>query len=214
MNDASLAADAHKKAEEIRAKLEPEYYDSVDKFYAFSRNADGSQDRAATIYPAVAWWTGRLALPRADAMLDRWASPEFSDRLGNARHQRAHLVLRSHQLSPGFHLAAVHRLGLAGRVSRGTITVRLRTSDAERRTHVGAGSGLGDRIVVGRLVSAAGTQQFAPSLVVGDGNDACFAWTFRLGLGRVASHAAPRAQPSRRVGYGDAAQRAARKFTN
>jgi hypothetical protein len=78
MNDASLAADAHKRAEEIRAKLEPEYYDSVDKFYAFSRNADGSQDRTATIYPAVAWWTGRLALARADAMLDRWASPEFS----------------------------------------------------------------------------------------------------------------------------------------
>ena len=78
MNDASLAADAHKKAEEIRAKLEPEYYDSGDKFYAFSRNADGTQDRTATIYPAVAWWTSRLALPRADAMLDRWASPEFS----------------------------------------------------------------------------------------------------------------------------------------
>ncbi|HLK20064.1 MAG TPA: hypothetical protein VKT81_13985 [Bryobacteraceae bacterium] len=78
MNDAALAAYAHKKAEEIRAKLEPEYFDAAAKFYAFSCNADGSQDRTATIYPSVAWWTGRLNLPRADAMLDRWASPEFS----------------------------------------------------------------------------------------------------------------------------------------
>ncbi len=78
MNDATAAADARKKADEIRAKLEPEYYDSTAQFYAFSRNADGSLDRTATIYPAVAWWTGRLALPRADAMLSRWASPEFS----------------------------------------------------------------------------------------------------------------------------------------
>jgi hypothetical protein len=77
MNDAS-APDAHKKAEEIRAKLEPEYYDTAGQFYAFSRNADGTQDRTATIYPAVAWWTGRLALPRAESMLNRWASPEFS----------------------------------------------------------------------------------------------------------------------------------------
>ena len=78
MNDAATAADAHKKAEEIRAKLEPEYYDSAGQFYAFSRNADGSLDRTATIYPAVAWWTGRLTLPRSDQMLSRWASPEFS----------------------------------------------------------------------------------------------------------------------------------------
>ncbi len=78
MNDTSTAAEAHKKAEEIRAKLEPEYFDSAAQFYAFSRNSDGSLDRTATIYPAVAWWTGHLGLPRADKMLDRWASPEFS----------------------------------------------------------------------------------------------------------------------------------------
>jgi glycogen debranching enzyme len=78
MDDASAAADAHKKAEEIRGKLEPEYYDSAAQFYAFSRNSDGSLDRTATIYPAVAWWTSRLGLTRADAMLSRWASSEFS----------------------------------------------------------------------------------------------------------------------------------------
>ena len=78
MNDSTTAADARKKAEEIRIKLDSEYYDSAGQFYAFSRNADGSLDRTATIYPSVAWWTGRLSLPRADAMLGRWASPEFS----------------------------------------------------------------------------------------------------------------------------------------
>jgi glycogen debranching enzyme len=78
MNDTTTATDARRKAEDIRAKLDAEYYDSAAQFYAFSRNPDGSLDRTATIYPAVAWWTGRLALPRAAAMLTRWASPEFS----------------------------------------------------------------------------------------------------------------------------------------
>lgn len=78
LNDEPVAAAARKKAIEIRAKLESTYYASAEKFYAFSRNADGSLDRTATIFPAVAWWSGRLALPHADAMLARWASPEFS----------------------------------------------------------------------------------------------------------------------------------------
>jgi glycogen debranching enzyme len=78
MNDTAASLAARRKADEIRAKLDPEYYDSSTQFYAFSRNPDGSLDHTATIYPAVAWWTGRLALPRAGAMLSRWASSEFS----------------------------------------------------------------------------------------------------------------------------------------
>ncbi len=78
MNDAAASLAARRKASEISAKLDAEYYDSSTQFYAFSRNPNGSLDHAATIFPAVAWWTGRLALPRADAMLSRWASPEFS----------------------------------------------------------------------------------------------------------------------------------------
>jgi Amylo-alpha-1,6-glucosidase len=78
MKDATMSANATRKAEEIRAKLESEYYTAAERFYAFSRHADGSLDRTATIFPAVAWWSGRLALPHADAMLSRWASPEFS----------------------------------------------------------------------------------------------------------------------------------------
>lgn len=78
MNDVALAADARRKAAGIRGKLESEYYVGGERFYAFSRNPDGSLDHTATIYPAVAWWSGRLALSQADAMLSRWASAEFS----------------------------------------------------------------------------------------------------------------------------------------
>lgn len=78
LRDGTLAAAARRKAEEIRAKLPAEYYDRGRQFYAFSRNADGTLDNTATIFPAVAWWNGELALPDADAMLDRWASAEFS----------------------------------------------------------------------------------------------------------------------------------------
>src|SRR5258707_5543962 len=78
LNDEPSATEARKKAGVIRGLLESEYYAAAEKFYAFSRNVDGSLDRTATIFPSVAWWTGRLALPRADAMLGRWASSEFS----------------------------------------------------------------------------------------------------------------------------------------
>ncbi len=75
---ARLGADARRQADAVRVRLANEYYDPASRFYAFSRNADGTLDRTATIYPAVAWWNGRLALPNADAMLSRWASAEFS----------------------------------------------------------------------------------------------------------------------------------------
>jgi len=78
MHDDALARAAHDQAEKIRAKLVPGYYDESKQFYAFSRNADGTTDKTATIYPSVAWWTGELFLPRAEAMLNRWASAEFS----------------------------------------------------------------------------------------------------------------------------------------
>jgi len=78
MEDPTLSATARRKSEEIRAKLRSEYYDPGAQFYAFSRNPDGSLDGAATIFPAVAWWSGRLELPDAGAMLSRWASAEFS----------------------------------------------------------------------------------------------------------------------------------------
>lgn len=78
MDDEDLAAAARMHAEHIRAAIESEYSDDRQHGYAFSRNADGKLDRTATIYPAVAWWTGRLALANSGPMFDRWASPEFS----------------------------------------------------------------------------------------------------------------------------------------
>jgi hypothetical protein len=78
MSDDTLSANAHRKADEIRTKLESEYNEAGRRFYAFSRNPDGSLDHTATIYPAVAWWSGRLGLSHADDMLSRWASREFS----------------------------------------------------------------------------------------------------------------------------------------
>jgi glycogen debranching enzyme len=78
MNDDALAANARQRAEKIRAAIEREYYEPAHQFYAFSRNANGTLDHAATIYPAVAWWTGRFALAHSGPMLTRWASSEFS----------------------------------------------------------------------------------------------------------------------------------------
>jgi glycogen debranching enzyme len=76
MGDHELSESARAQAELIRGRLAA--YRQQDGFYAFSESADGTYDSTTTIFPAVAWWTGRLSLPNADAMLQRWASPEFS----------------------------------------------------------------------------------------------------------------------------------------
>ena len=78
MKDRTLASSAQAAASRIRQKLESEYYEPQKSFYAFSRNADGTLDSTASIYPSVAWWDGTLSLPRAGPMLNRWASAEFS----------------------------------------------------------------------------------------------------------------------------------------
>ena len=75
---AQLADDARKRAEHIASQLQKEYLPADAKFYAFSRNADGTLDMSPTIYPAVAAWDGTFSLARAGDMLSRWASPEFS----------------------------------------------------------------------------------------------------------------------------------------
>ena len=73
-----LADDAQKRAAHIAQTLEKEYFLPDANFYAFSRNADGSLDKSPTIYPAVASWDGTFNLSRAQNMLSRWASQEFS----------------------------------------------------------------------------------------------------------------------------------------
>ena len=73
-HDADSAA-ARKIADSIRPKLAE--YRGPDGMYAFSRNRDGSYDRTPTIFPSVAWWTGRLTLPDAGFTLSRWAAHDF-----------------------------------------------------------------------------------------------------------------------------------------
>jgi glycogen debranching enzyme len=78
MRDGQLARSARQKAGEVGQKIEAEYYQPGEKFYAFSRNKDGSLDHTASIYPAVAWWDGTYGLKNAAPMLTRWATSEFS----------------------------------------------------------------------------------------------------------------------------------------
>jgi len=78
MNDARLAQSAGAQAALIRGKMESEYFDRDANFYAFSRNADGTLDRTATVFPALSWWNGTMSLENAGGMLSRWASDEFS----------------------------------------------------------------------------------------------------------------------------------------
>jgi glycogen debranching enzyme len=76
MNESGEEAKSAKGvADSIRTKLAS--YKSQDGFYAFSRNADGSYDSTATVFPSVAWWNGRLSLATSDGMFSRWSSDEF-----------------------------------------------------------------------------------------------------------------------------------------
>jgi hypothetical protein len=78
MNEPELASDARNHSMSIAAKVTSEYFDNGSNFYAFSRNADGTLDHTATIFPSVAWWDGSFELPHAERMFERWASQEFS----------------------------------------------------------------------------------------------------------------------------------------
>jgi hypothetical protein len=75
IGDSELSATASSQADLIRDRLVA--YRQQDGFYAFSKNPDRTYDATRTIFPSVAWWTGRLALPDADRMLQSWNSSEF-----------------------------------------------------------------------------------------------------------------------------------------
>ena len=78
MGDDVLQESSRKQAIAIRAAIEAEYFGRRTRFYAFSRGRRGKLDRTRTIYPSVAWWTGRLQLRDAESMLESWSSAEFS----------------------------------------------------------------------------------------------------------------------------------------
>jgi glycogen debranching enzyme len=73
-----LAAEAEARAADLRQQIEKQYFLPSTGFYAFSWNGSGLIDSTATIFPAVSWWDGDYALDHSQAMLQRWASDEFS----------------------------------------------------------------------------------------------------------------------------------------
>ncbi len=56
LKDSAKSALAEQRANKIAATLNTEYYDPQKSCYAFSHNLDGTNDRTATVYPALAWW--------------------------------------------------------------------------------------------------------------------------------------------------------------
>jgi glycogen debranching enzyme len=68
------AAAARRRADAVAKTIEQEYYDPEKSCYAFSRNADGSMDRASTVYPALAWWSGKSILAHPEGCLKQFAA--------------------------------------------------------------------------------------------------------------------------------------------
>jgi len=78
LGDEAMVGEATKRADAVGKAIEAEYYDASGGGYAFSKNG-GTMDRAATMYPAIAWWNGvEGGLAHADASFARWASHDFS----------------------------------------------------------------------------------------------------------------------------------------
>jgi glycogen debranching enzyme len=75
MGEDALASNATQQAKVARDYLAT--YRNAEGLYSFSHERDGTFDTRATIFPTVAWWSGSLALPQADAMFDAWASSRF-----------------------------------------------------------------------------------------------------------------------------------------
>jgi glycogen debranching enzyme len=78
LGDKATADAAGTRAGDLTKKIEAEYYDAARHDYAFSRNVDGTLDRTATVYPAIAWWNGGEGLLHPQASFRSWASHDFS----------------------------------------------------------------------------------------------------------------------------------------
>jgi len=79
LGDSGKADAAAQRAGNIAKTIETEYYDPAKGCYAFSRNGDGSLDRASTVYPALAWWdptdpSAKSVLAHPDGCLQQFAA--------------------------------------------------------------------------------------------------------------------------------------------
>jgi glycogen debranching enzyme len=77
LGETQVADEAAVRAAKVKATLEREYYRGDADAYAFSRNAGGVMDDAATMFPMVAWWDEGGGLEHAGKSLRRWASHDF-----------------------------------------------------------------------------------------------------------------------------------------
>ena len=59
LHDSTKAQSARSRAEAIAKTIQAQFWDKDKSCYAFSRNADGTLDRTSTVYPALAWWSGK-----------------------------------------------------------------------------------------------------------------------------------------------------------
>jgi glycogen debranching enzyme len=113
-----VASQAEERAKMIAAKI-PQEYTQQKGMYAFSYNGSEGVDNTATIYPTVAWWSGRAGLPQADEMFARWASDEFSTDWGTrdvGNHEAIYDPISYHQgsvwpLFTGWTSVAEYRTG-------------------------------------------------------------------------------------------------------
>jgi glycogen debranching enzyme len=78
LGDMAASQQADARASQLATKIEAEYFEPKTGQYAFSRNADGSLDRTATLYPTVAWWNEGASLKNAEAGFRTWDSHLFS----------------------------------------------------------------------------------------------------------------------------------------
>ena len=78
LNSSDKSAAALQRADAVAKTIESQFYDADKNCYAFSRNADGTLDKASTVYPALAWWSelpaGKSILAHPDGCLQQFAT--------------------------------------------------------------------------------------------------------------------------------------------
>ena len=74
LGDQEKADAARQRAEAIAKTINAQFYDGQKGCYAFSRNTDGSLDRTTTVYPSLAWWSGKSILDHGEECLRQFAT--------------------------------------------------------------------------------------------------------------------------------------------
>ena len=83
LGDDATSRAAAARASTVHNTLEREYYSSSADSYAFSRNDNASLDPTATVFPAIAWWSGTKGLDHPQGSLRHWASHDFDTDWGD-----------------------------------------------------------------------------------------------------------------------------------